>query len=95
MLTMCLLASRDPQEGMPALLLPPTEHRAPALVLLIGSRMCRYADIRDYFSSLSLDELAMTLRRQSQGFSRGSSSFRGVTYHPTGDSQGPDACQIA
>ena len=45
--------------------------------------------------SISLEELIMAVRRQSQGFSRGSSSFRGVTYHPTGDSQGPDACQIA
>ena len=26
----------------------------------------------------------MTIRRQSQGFSRGSSSYRGVTFHPSG-----------
>ncbi|KAK9843287.1 hypothetical protein WJX74_009866 [Apatococcus lobatus] len=44
----------------------------------------RYADLMEYVSSLSLDELAITLRRQSQGFSRGSSKYRGVTHHPTG-----------
>ena len=35
--------------------------------------MSRYADLKEYAMSLSLDELAITLRRQSQGFSRGSS----------------------
>ncbi len=38
----------------------------------------------DLVHSISLEELVMAVRRQSQGFSRGSSSFRGVTYHPTG-----------
>ena len=31
----------------------------------------------------------MAVRRQSQGFSRGTSSFRGVTHHPSG---GPPTC---
>jgi AP2-like factor (euAP2 lineage) len=34
--------------------------------------------------SISVEELIMAVRRQSQGFSRGSSSFRGVTHHPSG-----------
>ena len=33
---------------------------------------------------ISVEELIMTVRRQSQGFSRGSSGFRGVTSHPSG-----------
>lgn len=35
--------------------------------------------------SISLDELIMAVRRQSQGFSRGSSAYRGVTHHPSGE----------
>ena len=31
-----------------------------------------------------MSELVMAVRRQSQGFSRGSSAFRGVTHHPNG-----------
>ena len=34
--------------------------------------------------SISLEELIMAVRRQSQGFSRGSSTYRGVTHHPSG-----------
>ena len=34
--------------------------------------------------SISLEELIMAVRRQSQGFSRGTSTFRGVTHHPSG-----------
>ncbi len=46
--------------------------------------MCRYKDLMELVHSISLEELIMAVRRQSQGFSRGSSAFRGVTYHPTG-----------
>ena len=35
-------------------------------------------------ASVSLEELVMAIRRQSQGFARGSSGFRGVTQHPNG-----------
>lgn len=35
--------------------------------------------------NISLEELIMAVRRQSQGFSRGSSAFRGVTHHPSGE----------
>ena len=35
--------------------------------------------------SISLEELIMAVRRQSQGFSRGSSTYRGVTHHPSGE----------
>jgi len=35
-------------------------------------------------ASVSLEELVMAIRRQSQGFARGSSGFRGVTHHPNG-----------
>jgi len=34
--------------------------------------------------SISLEELIMAVRRQSQGFSRGTSAYRGVTHHPSG-----------
>ena len=34
--------------------------------------------------TLSLEELVMAVRRSSQGFSRGSSTYRGVTHHPNG-----------
>ena len=34
--------------------------------------------------NISFDELVMAVRRQSQGFSRGSSTHRGVTHHPNG-----------
>ena len=37
--------------------------------------------------SISLEELIMAVRRQSQGFSRGTSSFRGVTHHPSGSAR--------
>ena len=37
-----------------------------------------------YLESVSLDELVMAIRRQSAGFARGSSIFRGVTHHPNG-----------
>lgn len=37
--------------------------------------------------SISLEELIMAVRRQSQGFSRGTSTYRGVTHHPSGMAQ--------
>ena len=45
---------------------------------------CRYADFAGCMESISLEELIMAVRRQSQGFSRGTSAFRGVTHHPSG-----------
>jgi hypothetical protein len=36
--------------------------------------------------TISLEELIMAVRRQSQGFSRGTSTYRGVTHHPSGKS---------
>jgi len=39
--------------------------------------------------SISMEELIMAVRRQSQGFSRGTSSYRGVTHHPSGDPPPP------
>ena len=44
----------------------------------------KYQDLQGYLLSTSLEELIMALRRQSQGFARGSSGYRGVTLHPTG-----------
>ncbi|KAK9846267.1 hypothetical protein WJX81_000414 [Elliptochloris bilobata] len=44
----------------------------------------RYADLTACLDSISLEELIMAVRRQSQGFSRGTSTFRGVTHHPSG-----------
>jgi hypothetical protein len=45
----------------------------------------RYADLTECMDSISLEELIMAVRRQSQGFSRGTSSYRGVTHHPSGE----------
>ena len=45
----------------------------------------RYADLTECMHGISLEELIMAVRRQSQGFSRGTSTFRGVTHHPSGD----------
>jgi hypothetical protein len=44
----------------------------------------KYQDLQGYLLSTSLEELIMAVRRQSQGFARGSSGYRGVTLHPTG-----------
>ena len=60
--------------------------------LFVGCRIflrARYADLTECMHGISLEELIMAVRRQSQGFSRGTSSFRGVTHHPSG---GPPTC---
>ena len=44
----------------------------------------KYTELSAYMASVSLEELVMAIRRQSQGFARGSSGFRGVTQHPNG-----------
>ncbi|KAL6765078.1 AP2-domain-containing protein, partial [Haematococcus lacustris] len=44
----------------------------------------RYEALVGCIDSISVDEIIMAVRRQSQGFSRGTSSFRGVTAHPSG-----------
>jgi len=44
----------------------------------------RYAALLPYLESVSMDELVMAIRRQSAGFARGTSVFRGVTLHPGG-----------
>ena len=44
----------------------------------------KYANLTEFMKSVTLQELVMAVRRQSQGFARGSSSFRGVTHHPNG-----------
>lgn len=44
----------------------------------------RYADLLAVLATLTTEELVMAVRRQSQGFSRGTSTFRGVTAHPSG-----------
>ena len=44
----------------------------------------RYSELLQHMDRISLEELIMSVRRNSQGFSRGSSSFRGVTAHPSG-----------
>lgn len=46
--------------------------------------LCRYSDLTECMGSISVEELIMAVRRQSQGFSRGTSAFRGVTHHPSG-----------
>jgi len=44
----------------------------------------KYAELMKFMDKISLEELVMAVRRQSQGFSRGSSGYRGVTHHPNG-----------
>jgi hypothetical protein len=42
----------------------------------------QYADLLECIDNVSLEELIMIVRRQSQAFSRGTSVYRGVTRHP-------------
>jgi len=62
--------------------------RCPALICPHQAKInfphANYADLLPYLESVSLDELVMAIRRQSAGFARGSSIFRGVTHHPNG-----------
>mmetsp|Transcript_17696 Transcript_17696/g.36245 ORF Transcript_17696/g.36245 Transcript_17696/m.36245 type:complete len:665 (+) Transcript_17696:561-2555(+) len=44
----------------------------------------KYSELLQYMDTISLEELVMAVRRQSQGFARGSSKYRGVTRHPNG-----------
>lgn len=44
----------------------------------------RYQPYRAWIKSISLAEIISHIRRQSRGFSRGHSKFRGVTQHPNG-----------
>ncbi|KAL4428054.1 hypothetical protein ABPG75_002143 [Micractinium tetrahymenae] len=44
----------------------------------------KYTDLLGCIDRISIEELVMAVRRQSQGFSRGSSAYRGVTHHPSG-----------
>ena len=44
----------------------------------------KYSELNGFMESVGLEELVMAIRRQSQGFARGSSGFRGVTHHPNG-----------
>lgn len=46
--------------------------------------LSKYTDLLKFLDSVTMEELVMAVRRQSEGFSRGSSSFRGVTKHPSG-----------
>lgn len=50
----------------------------------INFDISKYEDLLDCIDRMTMDELVMAIRRQSQGFSRGTSAFRGVTRHPTG-----------
>eukprot|EP00887_Chlorella_sp_A99_P006643 scaffold3.g6643.t1 len=45
--------------------------------------LSKYEDLLGCIDRMSIEELVMAVRRQSQGFSRGTSSFRGVTRHPS------------
>lgn len=54
----------------------------------------RYSDLTACMHSISLEELIMAVRRQSQGFSRGSSTYRGVTHHPSGEGLARDDSDV-
>ena len=59
------------------------------------ARGARYAPLLDCLDQVPMSELVMAIRRQSQGFTRGSSAFRGVTQHKTGASLGGEGCPTA
>jgi len=44
----------------------------------------KYQDLAGYLHETTLEQLIMAVRRQSQGFARGTSGYRGVTLHPSG-----------
>ena len=46
--------------------------------------LSKYEDLLNCIDRMTMEELVMAVRRQSQGFSRGTSSYRGVTLHPSG-----------
>ncbi|KAL4858727.1 AP2-like ethylene-responsive transcription factor PLT2 [Chlorella vulgaris] len=46
--------------------------------------IAKYDEVMDTIDSMPITDLVMAVRRQSNGFSRGSSSHRGVVLHPTG-----------
>lgn len=50
----------------------------------INFPISKYSELLSFMDSITLEELVMAVRRQSQGFARGSSRFRGVTRHPNG-----------
>ena len=50
---------------------------------------CRYAALLACIQQMDMDELIMAIRRRSQGFTRGSSSYRGVTQHKSGGYRRP------
>ena len=51
----------------------------------MAARCPQYEDLLGCIDRMSMEELVMAVRRQSQGFSRGTSNFRGVTHHPSGE----------
>ena len=58
--------------------------KAKGLKAKINNPVSKYADLLPYLESVTMEELVMAVRRQSQGFARGSSAYRGVTHHPNG-----------
>ena len=46
--------------------------------------MYRYRELEGCLDSSTLEEVVTAVRRQSQGFSRGTSAYRGVSPHPSG-----------
>ena len=74
-------------ERHPNLLLPafcPAVSRASSRAAAWSVLPCRYAAFLSTAGSWNLQELIMAVRRKSQSFSGGTSSYRGVTHHPTG-----------
>ena len=50
----------------------------------LSDTVCRYTALLDRLDTVPMAELVMAIRRTSPGFTRGSSSFRGVTQHKSG-----------
>ena len=55
---------------------------------LTGWGLGRYAALLACIQQMDMDELVMAIRRRSQGFTRGTSSYRGVTQHKSGGDSG-------
>ena len=53
--------------------------------------LARYTALLDRLDSVPMNELVMAIRRTSPGFTRGSSSFRGVTQHKSGAQTVPES----
>jgi hypothetical protein len=72
--------SREPRTHQPEVVVAQDAR----LIRLVRCARPRYTALLDRLDSVPMAELVMAIRRTSPGFTRGSSSFRGVTQHKSG-----------